>query len=171
MGLFKVENNILTATPEVLVIPEFRCLWERDKSKQKDKARADLIFVYYLEDFDSPYSVIPLNLREREIQKDFIKDNTWKKDEQVTAACNKYRLLTEKPLMRLLRAVDNTIDRMADYLNATEIDSRTIKAIKDTIKDVSTTISSRNKLQDAVRKESLGDSKTRGGKDIGEFER
>jgi hypothetical protein len=171
MGLFQFKDTQIAIQPEVLNIPEFRALWLRDKSKGKEEAYKELAFIYYLEDFNSPYSSIPADIRESTVKKDFIRDEDWKKDDVVTKACEKYRMLTETPLSRLFKAVMGTIDRMAVYLDSAEIDDKTIKVVRDTIKEISSTITSYNKLQDATRKEYIGDSKTRGNKDIGAFER
>lgn len=172
MGLFNLKDTQVILDPNVLVIPEFKALWDRDKTKEKDSATKELSYVYFLEDFNSPYAVIPEHLRAKTVKEDFVKNESWKEDELVLAARKKYKLLSETPTIRFVKSVRNVIDKMTDYLNTVEIDAKTFKNVQDSIDKVGKTLAGYAKIQDAAQKEITGgNSRTFGNRDIGDYER
>ena len=172
MGLFNLKDTQVILDPNVLAIPEFKALWDRDKTKEKDQATKELSYVFFLEDFNSPYSVIPEHLRGTTVKEDFMKDKSWSEDDMITVARKKYRLLSETPTIRFVKSVRNVIDRMTDYLNTVEIDSKSFKGVQDSIDKVGKTLAGYTKIEDAAKKElSGGSSRTFGNRDVGDFER
>lgn len=171
MVLFQLKNNQVIINPEMLLIPEFKTLWGRDKSKDKDNAFRELSYVFFTADFNSPYSSMPENKREGMVIEDFIKIKGWKPDADIQKAVDKYKFLSETPSMRLLNSVRGVIDRIHGYLNHADIDDRTIKNIMDTLVKVSSVVGAQSKLEDAVKKEITQGSRARGEKEIGGYER
>ena len=55
MDLFDLRDFTVTISPKALMVPEFKALWDRDKSNNKSTALSELAYVYYLSDFKSPY--------------------------------------------------------------------------------------------------------------------
>lgn len=171
MSLFNLKNNQVVIEPEVLHIPEFKTLWDRDKSKTKDSAYKELSYVFYMYDFNSPYSGTDERKRETAVKKDFIKDEKWKPDEDVLAAGIKYKELSETPLTRLLDAVKLTLDKMTDYLRGTEVDDTTVRIIVDTVNKTSAIVGSYFKLKETAQKEVTSNSRTLGNKIVSDYER
>ena len=63
MELFELDKNgKLELAPQAILIKEFKVLWERDKSKNKKIASFELVFVYYMMHWRSPYSKYSLNV-------------------------------------------------------------------------------------------------------------
>ena len=50
MRLMKLEAYTLTVEPEALTIKSIRNLWNRDKSKSKDRALSELGYIYFMVD-------------------------------------------------------------------------------------------------------------------------
>lgn len=171
MGLFNLKDNKVIVDPNVLAIPEFKKLWDRDRSKEKDNATQELSYVYFMEDFQSPYGIVPEHLRETMVKEDFLKDKNYVIDDLVKEAMEKYRLLSETPTMRLVRSTRSLINRMSDYLKTAEVDGKTIKTLQDSVDKIAKTVAGYGKLEDAAKKEATGSSRTFGNKDIGDFER
>ena len=171
MGLFNLKDTQVILDPNVLAIPEFKALWDRDKTKTKDVATKELSFVYYVSDFNSPYFNIPEYKREKTVIDDFIKDESWSPDEAVKKAIDKYVILTETPAARLVLSTRRTIDKLGKYLDEAEIDNRTVKLVTDTISKVSTVLSAYAKLEEIARKNQSESGRTIGNKSIGQFER
>lgn len=46
--LFIVENNIAKPNPETLLIEPFKAIWERDSSKNKERATKDFTFIEFM---------------------------------------------------------------------------------------------------------------------------
>lgn len=87
MRLFELVDNKVTPTPEALLIPEFKTIWDRDKTKDKDRALQELLFVYAYADTRSDYNYIKDFRRRKE---EIIKDTgvgEWVPDEAVMQAC------------------------------------------------------------------------------------
>ena len=51
--MFQIKNNIIEPIPETLLIPEFKNIW--NKSKDKEIAMKEFAYIYFTEDFKSPY--------------------------------------------------------------------------------------------------------------------
>ena len=75
MKLFDLKARIVVVSPEALLIPEFKDLWDRDKSKDKLKAHRELSYVYFISDYKSPYrSSLTEDKLHGVVAKDFMKD-------------------------------------------------------------------------------------------------
>jgi len=51
-----VSKELELNEPEILLVKEFRELLNRDKSKSKDRAWAELTYIYLAIDWKSPYN-------------------------------------------------------------------------------------------------------------------
>lgn len=58
MKLFKYEQYKVTISEEALALRPFKKLWDRDRTKNKDKAVAELAYVYFMEDPASDYQYL-----------------------------------------------------------------------------------------------------------------
>lgn len=58
MKLFKYEGYKVTVSEEALLLKPFRAIWDRDKGRKKERALAELGFVYFMEDPRSDYMYI-----------------------------------------------------------------------------------------------------------------
>lgn len=169
----------MVLNPTTLWVPEFRTLWDRDKSKQKEKAVSEISYVVFLYDFRSPYTAYPTSERELRIKKDCFKDEEWQPDEAVKAAVIKYRELQTSPISRLLQAAMDTCDKMTDYFNGIDfkkVDHNgkpiyTLKEVSSVMKDIGDIVSSLESLKDKVEREHMERGSIRGGSGIGMFER
>lgn len=171
MSLFNLSNNQVIIEPAVLSIPEFKVLWDRDTSKTKDSAQRELSYVYFLTDFNSPYSNVPDFKRQEVVIEDFIKDKTWTPDNAIEQAISKYKLLTETASMRLVLATRRTLDKLSHYMDQTELDSRTVKIIIDTVKNVSSVLNAYGKMEEVAQKDQKQSGRMIGGKELGIFEK
>lgn len=171
MGLFQLQSNQVIIDPNILVIPEFKKIWDSDKTKTKDTAYKALSYVYFMADFESPYGNGPSQQRHNTIVDDFIREKDWKPTKDIEAAISKYKALTETPAMRLVYATREALDKMCIYIRETEADSRSIKVIMDTVKRVGDTLAAHMKLEDLARKESKQSSRMLGNRETGAYER
>ena len=67
MNLFEISEGQLQIQPEAYALRAFKVLWDRDKTKGKDKAIIELAFVYFMTDFKSDFTDViePFNRRAR----------------------------------------------------------------------------------------------------------
>lgn len=116
MRLFDLINNKLVISEEAYVLSPFKALWDRDKTKDKERALAEMGFIYFMEDFRSDFSDMTNEEdRAKEIVRSIDLPATWKEDKFVKEAREFYRKRSEEitPLL-FLRDVKIAIDRMRE---------------------------------------------------------
>lgn len=171
--IFELKNNQVVIRPELLLIPEFNIIWERDKSKTKDLAYKELSYIYFISDFKSVYKTHYNN--EDLINKvkiDFIKDDKWKPDKHIIEAIKKYKELQETKSMKALYTAESALDKVQAYINNIEIAeqedaNKAIEMILKYTERISKIILGINQTRDIVEKEIVEKKHTTRG--AGEF--
>ena len=155
--------------PTSLWVPEFRKIWERDKSKTKEIAAKEISYIVFLYSFTSPYQAYAEKEREARIIKDYFGDMpSWKPDETVKAAITKYKEMQDTIALKLLRSTKLALETMQEFFeNATADD---IDKIVKNAKELGNLVQSLDKLERQVQKEQLESASIRGGQGIGLFE-
>ena len=134
MRLFLIEKNIVVPNPAALTIKEFKEVWLRDKSKNKEQALKELAFTYFLADYKSVYLSVPAEEREQTIIEDIFEDNYWKPDKAVQAAVLKYQALQEVPTMRLLSSAQESLEQLVTFFKSKDLLNRLDKSGKPVYK-------------------------------------
>lgn len=160
MTIFYIENNVVKVTPEVLLIPEFKALWDRDKSKEKGKAYKELAFVYFLSDYKSVYTAYPEEEKEFRIKQDFIKDDAWDKDELVVEAIRKYEEFQSTPTLKMLRAAKVASEKLSTFFLTQDPEH---KNYTSNLEKLGKIVESIDKLEERVKKEETNQNRVRGG--------
>ena len=122
MNLFEFKNHKVIITPQALLIPEFKTIWD---NKDEDVAIKELSYVYFIADYNSPYalSLSPEALAEI-VAKDFMKDVNYDPPPHVQEAINRYKSLQETPAMHLLDASLITVHNLIIYLKSVDLQER-----------------------------------------------
>ena len=171
MKLLDLKEGRVIVNPEVLGIPEFGALYNRDKDKHKAKGLADISYVYYLADPNCPYSNYTEDKRESMLGQDLYKDPKFKPDAEIIKAIAKYKLLIDTPLLRLLRAVEAKTDELATYLSSTPVTDESLKAILDVMKNATPLVTNAANIRREAEKEMKVKGTVRGKVNIGDYER
>lgn len=101
MKLIRYEGYNLTIEPEMLLIKPFKALWDRDKSKNKEKALMELGYVYFMCDPRSDYMyLINDDDRHKAVIEGEGLDSKWKPDALLVSAMEYYKSI--KPLAAIL---------------------------------------------------------------------
>lgn len=180
MKLFEMNKEGIEISPQSLTIKEFKKLWTRDKSKGKQKASAELAYVYYYTDWQSPYRIY-FNEKEKrdKIILDLFDGKKWEPDQTITEACKKYEQLSTTDSMLLLQDARSAIGKLREYfrdVDLTEKDEKSGKPIysaKDlmmNIKQVGSVVKGMKELQEEVAKEQMTETRIKGGGKAGAFE-
>jgi hypothetical protein len=106
----------------MLMIPEFKKIWDRDNSKNKDKATKELAYVYFIGDYKSEYNIYGIEKRTT-VAREIMEDPTYVSDDIVEAAITKYVKLQETSSMRYLRSIRDTVDSIIKFNDALKFDS------------------------------------------------
>jgi len=179
MTLFDLKNGNIVLNPDSLVLPGFREIWKKDKTKGKDKATREISYVYFMCDYNSPYAVYPNAKRKAVIIRDYMKEKNWKETEDIKLAIKRYLDFQETHTMRLMRAAKGASDKLAGYFETIDflkVDENgkpiyTAKDVAYNLEKVGNIVDSLDKLETRIKKEVKTESRVRGGGEIGMYER
>lgn len=171
MKLFKFEGFKLNISEEALAIKAFRDIWERDKSKSKERAIQEFGFIYFYCDPRSDYMfLIDEDVRMEKIIEQEGLASTWKPDEKLQKAMEIYKYLTSSPSSLLLQDTRELIDKLRKQLK--EIDLKavddkgkpiyTLNTITSTIKQIPGLIHDLNEAEKAITSDIEENAKMRG---------
>ena len=113
-----VNNRLEINEPEILLIKEFKALYDRDKTKTKTRFWKELTYIWLAIDWKSLYS----QYTEQERHQEAISDSGITEEEfddpLFREACRKYKALQESnKSIKMLRAAMNAVDQFIDYFN------------------------------------------------------
>jgi hypothetical protein len=178
MKLFELTNNYPIISTEALLIPAFKKIWDRDKTKGKDVATKELAYIYFTNDYKSIYASFPQEIKIEEVNKHlFGKEYT--PDPLVKEAIEVFNRLQDTFNMRFLISAKGAAEKTMKYFDNIDYDERDIKGnfvykvkeITQALKDCAGVLETLDKLIEKVSKEQkLKDSKVRGGGEPGFFE-
>ena len=125
--LFKYEGYKLNISEEALLSKPFKEIWQRDKSKSKDKALQELGYVYFISDPRSDYQyLVDEEERSRAIKEGEGIDSKWKPDKVVLDAITFYKSF--KPTSALLledtRFAVDKLRKLLREIDLTEVDNK-----------------------------------------------
>lgn len=157
--MFELKGSKVTVKPEILLIPEFKMIWDRDKSAGKDMAINEFSFIYFVSDYKSVYRNHYNNdeLLEK-VKNDVVRDAKWKIDRYVVAAITKYKELQETKSMKALNTAEKALEKIQIYIDnmefTVEVDPlKAMKFVNDFTKDLSKVITSIQQTRELVEKE------------------
>jgi hypothetical protein len=139
--MFNLINNTVIIQPEILLIPEFKILWDLDKDINKVNCYKQFTYIYFTEDFNSPYkkSYSGKELEDKVI-KDIFEGKEFKISKEILAAKEKYIELKTTATMKLLNSAEKAMKEITKYFNDFNVedligDKKHI-AINNTIKNL-----------------------------------
>jgi hypothetical protein len=176
--LFDIVGGNVIMNPTILWIPEFKVLWDRDKSKHKANAVREISYIVFLYSFKSPYLAYSEKDRRIKILQDHFAGEKWEPDDEVKVAIKRYNELQETATTRLLNASLRLCDKVTEYFDSIDFNEKdrmgkpihTLNDVVKNMKDVGPVVKSLESLKDQVLKEQMDKSIIRGGTDIGLFE-
>lgn len=179
--LFDLERGNVVMNPTTLWIPEFRTLWDRDKSKSKERATREISYIVFMYAFQSPYQAYDEREREVKILKDYFSDiEGWEPDAHVKAAIKKYQELQDSAVLRLFNSTKLALEAINIHFkkvynkvvdseeNDIDIDATIDKLVKNA-KELGNLVQSLDKLEKQVQAEQT-ERRGRGDKELGLFE-
>lgn len=160
MKLFKYENYKVQISEEAICLLPFKKLWERDKTKNKDRALSELAYVYFMEDPASDYQYL-VDREERSkaiIEGEGLKN--WKPDKQVKEAMGFYSSFktTSALILEDTRYAANNLRKSLREIDLQAVDDRgkpiyTVASIISAIKQVPQLVKELAEAERAVAKE------------------
>lgn len=178
MKLFKYEGYKLHISEEAFVLKPFKEIWNRDKTKNKDKALQELAYVYFMCDPRSDYQyIVDEEDRAKAIKEGEGIDSKWKPDNKVIEAMKFYK--TFKPVSALLledtRIAVDKLRQLLRNIDLTEVDDKgkpiyTLNTITATIKQIPSLVKDLDEAEKAIAKEIMESDKVRGAQEKSMYE-
>lgn len=139
-----VSKELELNEPEILLVKEFKELFNRDKSKSKDRAWAELTYIYLAIDWKSPYNQYTEQEKHEEALSDSGLTESQFNDPIFRAACRKYRALQDSnKSIKLLESAKRAADQFIDYfdtivdLNERDVNGKPIFQAEKVMKEMS----------------------------------
>lgn len=159
MKLFDIKEDQVTASAEVLYIPEFRVFLDKYGMA---KCLNCLGFIYHMVDPKSPYQNLDQVERLKALQTDFDISNI--PEIEIAEATNKYQQLTWTPSMKLLHNAKEGAHKLANFfVNYGPDDPLHGKTYVQNLAKSGEIIKQIEILEEKVRKEAAANVKVRGG--------
>ena len=170
MKLFRYEGYKLHISEEAFVLKPFKEIWNRDKTKNKDKALQELAYIYFMCDPRSDYQyIVDEDDRAKAIKEGEGIDSKWKPDNKVIEAMKFYK--TFKPVSALLledtRIAVDKLRKLLREIDLTEVDDKgkpiyTLNSITTTIKQIPALVKDLNDAEKALNSEMKDAGRARG---------
>lgn len=176
--LVKYEGYKITISEEAFALKPFRALWNRDRSKSKERALLEMGYIYFMADPRSDYQY----LTDEEARSKSIKEGEglpedWKPDKLVLEAMEFYK--TFKPVSALLledtRFAINKLRKLLREIDLNQLDEKgkpiyTLNTITATIKQIPSLVKDLDEAERAISKEILQNNKVRGAQEKSMYE-
>lgn len=180
MNLFEIKNDVITYSNEALMLKPFRLLWDRDKSKTKSIAMAELSALFFYADYKSDFSDL---LDEEEKLKQIISyvvgmPEDWTPDEDFNKAVEFYKERSKTISTKLLEDGRIGVNKVSDYIRNVDLQSTdkigrlkfNAKQYGEVIKSLDEMTEALDKLDKRVKKEQMEKKSSSGSRNFNLFE-
>lgn len=121
MKLFEMKKGELIVSEEAWGLSPFYKLWKRDKSKDKIRANAEVLYIWYFCDIKSDYLLMDEEDRHTELKKDIVGlSPKWEADALVKDALEYYKKRSITVIQRLYLQSLKSASDIGDYLENTK---------------------------------------------------
>jgi hypothetical protein len=165
--------------PAALGVAVYRKLWNRDKSKSKEKAISELSYIYYMCDYKSFVSNITDNEdKHKEVCRMVFEKDDYNIDELIEECIELYKkdIPISVGLLEDAKIGINTLRQYFREVNLMEMDEKTGKPIHDAgkfsnnLKSLADNVDNLEKLENKVKRDTETSTLVRGGREKGMFE-
>lgn len=181
MKLFEMKNWQLVVSEEAWGLQPFAKILKRDKTKNKERALKEMLFVYFYCDIKSNYIDMPVKSRTSEIKHDIGLKESWEVDDVIEDAIELYKRVSVSTIQRLYMKSSKSIDDIGDYLENTKalLEERDING--KPIYDISKLVAANEKVprlmanlkaarEEVIKEKESNENKKKGSKSYNTFE-
>jgi hypothetical protein len=182
---FEVRDFVVWPSKEILLIPEYAEVWDRDESPKKEVALKEFAFIYFRVSMrkNNPFRAYNEKLKPRKIAERIFKDNPeWRPDDKVKNLVNVYRedvknsSLTYSYLMSAKIAAEQLKEFFSEEGTLKLRNSRTgaplykPKELTSALADTNNILNNLESIERKIDQEELSDSRTKNSREINYFE-
>lgn len=129
--LFKVEDGMVYPNEETLLIEPFKDIWERDRTRNKNKAKEEFAYIEFMSSMkkSNPYRNYPEDRKEKIITEAVINTPNWKPDKKVKYGIEVIREFQQNAstTYNYLMSAKKAIESMMDFYNNVDLGERNFK--------------------------------------------
>jgi hypothetical protein len=171
MKIFELESNYPILQAELLVVPEFKKIWDRDKTKGKDKAKTELAYIYFMLDVKSAYLAYSEEKMEKKICQDLFGKDSYTPDQDLVKAMARFQEFAETPSTGLLKDARTSVNEVRKFLRTVDLSERNRmgmpvykpKEVTSALTDLDKVVDNLQKLEERVSREDYEGGQNRGG--------
>ena len=120
MNGFTLRDYVLTVEDNMWGLIPFKKILKRDKSRDKDRALKEMLFIYYYSDIKSDYLIIDSKFRIEEIKKDIGLPEDWRIDSILQEAIDFYEERSLTVVGKLYKNALAAANDISEYLTKTK---------------------------------------------------
>ena len=120
MNGFTLRDYVLTVEDNMWGLEKFKKILKRDKSRDKDRALKEMLFIYYYSDIKSDYLIIDSKFRIEEIKKDIGLPEDWRIDSVLQEAIDFYEERSLTVVGKLYKNALAAANDISEYLTKTK---------------------------------------------------
>ena len=120
MNGFTLRDGVLTVDDNLWGLEKFKKILKRDKSRDKDRALKEMLFIYYYSDIKSDYLIIDSKFRIEEIKKDIGLPEDWRIDSVLQEAIDFYEERSLTVVGKLYKNALAAANDISEYLTKTK---------------------------------------------------
>lgn len=178
MKLFKYEGYNMTISEEALVLKPFKLLWDRDKTKNKERALQELGYCYFMEDPRSDYQIyIDREERSEQIKQGEGIPKDWKPDKKVEEALEFYASFKSESAL-LAEDIRVAITKLRQYIKTIDLNDvdangkpiYTLSTYTSTIAQIPKLIISLDEAEKAISRDIAQNDRVRGAQEKSMYE-
>lgn len=128
MKLIKYENYQVLPTEELFLLKDFRSLFNKDKTKNKERFMEILSLIYFVYDPRSTYAdIFDEEERIRAVKEQEGLDDSFKITPEIKKAIETYKIVTTTTSQKLLDSMRKSIAKIGEFLenvNLNEVDDK-----------------------------------------------
>jgi len=182
---FEVKEYVVWPSKEILLIPEYAEIWDRDTSPKKEVALKEFAFVYFRVSMrkNNPFRAYNEKLKPRKIAERIFRDNPeWRPDDKVKALVNTYRedvkasSLTYSYLISAKIAAEQLKEFFSEEGTLKLRNSRTgaplykPRELTSALADTNAILSNLESIERKIDEEELTETRAKGNREINYFE-
>lgn len=115
-------NTVILEDKSLLLVKEFKDIWDKDKTKAKTSALKEFAYIYLKNDFKSPYrNAYFLDELPKVLKRDLSLVKNWKPSKELELAEDKYNSLQTTKSLKALNAAENALDQITKYFDTFDI--------------------------------------------------
>lgn len=173
MELFEIKDDQVTFSPVALSLKPFRAIWDKDKTKGKKKAMAEMAAVYFFADYKSDFAEILDPTEKLDVIKTVIvgMPKDWEPSQHFDEAVEFYKERQQTITTVLVDDAKAAIAKISSFLRNVDLQETDeqgkfvydVKKINDVIGGLPKTVETVNSLENTVKKEMQQADSMRGG--------